>query len=132
MGPEEACVAVPSPPPRSCPQAPDGEGRAERRYTVTQTTTTVHVSSYTHADVRAMLEAQHGTNYSCLDDDLGAALRAAILDATDVTDRVVADAEQLHSTSEFDVHAAPPLSPTSSSSSQVTGSTHEGLHPRLI
>ena len=121
-------------PPQSpvCPQALDGGGQVELRYTVTQATTTVQVSSYTHSAVRAMLEAHHGPDYSCLDEDLGAALRAAILDATDVTDRVVADGEQLHSTSEFEVHVLPLPAPTSSASSQLTGLTAEGLHGRLI
>lgn len=91
-----------------CPQALDGGRQAELRYTVTQVTTTVRVSSYTTSAVRAMLEAHHGPDYSCLDEDLGAALHAAILDATDVTDRVVADSEQLHPMSEFEVHAVPP------------------------
>lgn len=82
---------------------------ADVRYTVTQTITTVRVCSYTQAEVRTMLEAHHGRGYACPDDDLGDALRAAIVDATDVTDRVVADAEPLCSTSEYDVGSARPF-----------------------
>lgn len=75
---------------------PELGGRIERRYTVTQTVTTVRACSYTQAEVEALLEAHRGRG----EDDLGEALRAAILDAGDITDRVVAKAEQLSCTSE--------------------------------
>ena len=65
--------------------APERGGRTDRQYTVTQTITTVRVCSYTHAEVRALLEAHRGRG-----EDLGEALHAAILDAGDITDRVVA------------------------------------------
>lgn len=86
--------------------APERGGRTDRQYTVTQTITTVRVCSYTHAEVRALLEAHRGRG-----EDLGEALHAAILNTGDITDRVVADAEQLSCTSEFDVRIsrdAPP------------------------
>lgn len=84
--------------------APESGGRIDRQYTVTHTITTVRVCSYTHAEVRALLEAHRGADGR--GEDLGEALHAAILEASDITDRVVADAEQLSCTAEFDVQIA--------------------------
>lgn len=46
-----------------------------------------------------------------MDEDLGAGLSSAILDATEVTDRVVVDGELLYSMSEFDVQISRDTAP---------------------
>ena len=78
------------------------------RYVVTQTTTTVRTVSYTEAEVRALIRALHGPRCSCSDDDLGAELQAAVLDATDITDRVVADLHTVTETSEYEIVTSRP------------------------
>ena len=104
-------AAQPAISPPTSTTAPESGGRTDRRYTVTQTITTVRVCSYTHAEVLALLAAHPGRGSAGRGEDLGEDLYAAILDAGDITDRVVADAEQLSCTCEFDVQIsrdAPP------------------------
>ncbi|WP_342314724.1 hypothetical protein LIX17_26130 (plasmid) [Mycobacterium avium subsp. hominissuis] len=80
------------------------------RYVVTQTTTTIRTVSYTEAEVRALIGALHGPHWSCSDEDLGTELHAAVLDATDITDRVVADLHTVSETSEYEIHTSKTVS----------------------
>lgn len=84
--------------------------RTTRCYVVTQTTTTIRTISYTEAEVHTLIRALHGRRCSYSDDDLGAELRAAILDATDITDRVAADLHTVTETSEYEIHTSKTVS----------------------